>query len=103
MYLRRYTSVASETWCAVLWVCDPSTHGRSGASAAMLRPPWRAHHPPRSISGPQKWAGGVCFACISAATPPLHLKLGVRCCECVLHPVTAAEQPARQCYAHRDV
>ena len=103
LYLRRYGSVGAETACASLRVCAPCTNHSSSASAPMPRPPARPHHPPRSISGPQKGGGGACFGCISAAMAPLELKLRVRRYDCVRPTLSTAQQPARRCLAHRDV
>jgi len=96
LYLRRYGSVGAETACASLRVCAPSPYHSRTASAALTRPPARPHHPPRSISGPQKGPGRVCFGCIAAAMAPLELKLRVRRYECVRRPLSTAEQPARR-------
>ena len=68
-YLRRYTSVGAETACASLRVCAPSPQHSRISSDAMTHPPARDHRPPRSISGHQKGAGGVCFTALSANTP----------------------------------
>jgi len=100
-YLRRYGSVGAETACASLRLCAPYPHHSNSASDAMARPPARPHHPPRSISGPQKGGGGACFGCISAAMPPLELKLRVRRYECVRRALITAAAPARPCLARR--
>ena len=91
-YRRRYTSVGAETACACLRVCAPSPHHSRPASGALTRPPARPHHPPRSISGPQKGGGGACFGCTSAAMASLELKLRLRRYEGVRRPrITAPE------------
>ena len=101
LYRRRYGSVGAETACASLRVCAPATQHASTASAAMAPPPARPHHPPRSISGPQKGGGGACFAAISAAIPPLELKLRVRVYECVRRALITAAAPATPWLTHR--
>jgi len=94
LYLRRYGCVGAETACASLRVCAPCTNHSRPASAGLTLPPARPHHPPRSISGPQKGGERVCFGCTSAAIPPLELKLRVRRYECVRRPLSTAAAPA---------
>jgi len=101
LYLRRYGSVGAETACASLRVCAPATQHSSSASDAMTRPPARPHHPPRSISGPQKGGERECFGCIAAAMAPLELKLRVRRYQCVRRALITAAAPATPWLARR--